>query len=444
MNRAKTAFPWWVLVIVSAVSLGMGLSVRPMVAIGCLGLLALVVALVAPTQWIIGALVFSLFATRLVLDVGGLGVRPEHVMAVALFAHACVRSQPGAALRAMVHPAALWFGAFIAWSALISWFQAPNSMKSMLIVAWLASDWIILVAILALAPTPSELIRQGARCASIAAVVAIGLWLLGVAGLTTFGTQAVPGLAFRSAYGLSFEANILAGLLMVWAFIALTDRRYLSPRLRTATVTLCVVAATLAYTRAAFVGFVFGSLLWRLQAGKALRVPVGKLVVSTVAVVSIAVAFPQHSSPLVARAGQLLDFASGTGAQRVSISTTAINDIHGVDILLGLGTNSYGQRHRDPSFPDTPTPGYLANYPLQVFYDGGLIGSLLLLGAFSTVIPARGIRRRRALLVATVYLVSAIATSPSWLASTWYLFAIGASLKNEHFGAVVDEDLVKA
>lgn len=444
MNRAKAAFPLSTLFLVAAVSLGMGVSLRPVVAVGYLGALALVVALVVPTKWMIGALVFSLFTTRLVVHVGGVGVRPEHIMAVALFAHACVRSHWGAVLRAMIHPAALWFGAFIAWSAVTSWFHAPDATKSMVIVLWLASDWVILVAILALAPNPSELIRQGTRGARIAAVVAIALWFLGAAGLTTFGTQSVPGVAFRSAYGLSFESNILAGLLMVWAFIASTDRRYLTPRLRTATVALCLVAATLAYTRAAFVGFLLGSLLWRLQAGKALRLPVGKVVVSAVAVLCLAVAFPRYSSPFVARAGQLLEFGSGTGAQRVSASTTALNDINGLNILLGLGTNSYGQRHLEPTV-DTPTPAYLANYPLQVFYDSGLIGSLLLLGAFLTVVPRKGPRRRRALLVAVVYLVSAIATSPGWFASTWYLFAIAALLKNEHSGSDVSVvDLVKS
>lgn len=430
VNGAKSALPWWIFALAASVFLGVAVSLRPVVAVAGLGCLALVVALVVPTEWIIGALVLSLFTTRLVIQVGGVGVRPEHVMAVALFAHACIRSKRGATLRAMVHPGALWFGAFIVWSALTSWFQAPDVAKSMVIVLWLASDWIILVAILAVGPKPSELIRQGARCARIAAVAAIVLWFLGAAGLTAFGTQVVHGVAFRSAYGLSFESNILAGVLMVWAFIAWTDSRHLTPRLRTATIALCLVAATLAYTRAAFVGFLLGSLLWRLQAKKTLRIPVGKVVASAVAVLCLAVLFPQFSSPFVARAGQLLDFGSGTGAQRVSASTTALKDLRGADLLLGLGSNSYGQRHLEPTLPDTPTPAYLANYPLQVLYDSGLIGSILLFGAFLVVVPVKGTRRRRALLIAVVYLVCAIATSPGWFASTWFLFAIAAALKS--------------
>lgn len=436
LRPQAVAVRWWTLFTLAAVALGFAVSYRPVLAIAALGCLVVLVAVTIPTEWIIGVLVCSLFTTRLVVHVGGLGVRPEHFMAVALIAHACVRSERGAVLRAILRPAALWFGAFILWSALISWFQAPFATRSLVIVTWLASDWVILVALLALAPKPSDLVRHGAHFASTAAAVAITLWLLGVAGITTFGTQVVPGLNFRPAYGLSFEANILAGVLMVWAFIALTDQRILSPRQRWVTIALCLTAATLAYTRAAFVGFLIGSLLWRMQAGKRFRLPMGKVVAAIFGVLCLAVVFPQYSSALGARAGQLLDLGSGTGAQRVSASATALKDLRGMNLLLGLGTNSFGQRHLEPTLPDTPTPGYLANFPVQVVYDSGLIGSTLLLGAFLAVVPRKGANKRRAILIAVVYLVSAIATSPAWFASTWYLFAVGALLKNERSAAM--------
>ena len=105
--------------------------------------------------------------------------------------------------------------------------------------------------------------------------------------------------------------------------------------------------------------------------------------------------------------------------------TTALGDIHGsTDVLLGLGLNTFGQRHLDPTVPELDRAAYLGNLPLEIFYDTGLIGVLLIVAAVASMRPLQRERPGRAVGLILIFLVCSITTSTFWFGSTWLLIAM--------------------
>jgi hypothetical protein len=187
------------------------------------------------------------------------------------------------------------------------------------------------------------------------------------------------------------------------------------------------VAVLVALTRGAVLGLLLGLLVWTVMSrGAALRRLVAWLALGGMLVAGLSVVSPATLHPIEEKLRLLVDTSSGTGRNRVNQWGTAIDDIHGLSWSVGLGLNSFGQRHLDPTLPDRPTPGYLGSLPLQVVYDTGLIGALLLAGAFVSVWPRSREGRRRALGLVVVVLVSTTATSTLWFGSTWALVALAA------------------
>jgi len=82
------------------------------------------------------------------------------------------------------------------------------------------------------------------------------------------------------------------------------------------------------------------------------------------------------------KAGQIFNLQSGTGAHRASEDRLALQDLRRSPIL-GLGTNSFGQRHlAEGSTLRNPLHGYLGNLYVRTLYDSGLLGLVLLLVVF--------------------------------------------------------------
>ncbi len=94
--------------------------------------------------------------------------------------------------------------------------------------------------------------RVGSAAAVGAAIAAIVLWVLSSSGLIAFGTQQETLTGAPAAYGLSFEANILASTLAIWLFLILTGSR--SNRFRAVALALLGTALVLSLTRAAIIG----------------------------------------------------------------------------------------------------------------------------------------------------------------------------------------------
>jgi hypothetical protein len=157
--------------------------------------------------------------------------------------------------------------------------------------------------------------------------------------------------------------------------------------------------------------------------------------VAAVGVLGFFFFIPRLAHPVAARASTLLDFRSGTGQYRATVAAIAIGDLHGLAWVTGLGTNSFGQRHLDPSLVDKPTPGYLGILPLQVVYDSGLVGAVLLGTAVLTLIPKNPRRAARSVGVLVVYVACGSATSPLWFGFTWILFGVAVAVRRQRGAA---------
>jgi len=91
------------------------------------------------------------------------------------------------------------------------------------------------------------------------------------------------------------------------------------------------------------------------------------------------------------KVNELTAFSSGTEAARYSELRTALADVH-VSPIFGLGTGTYGLRHPLKS----GLTNYIGNLWLRVFYDTGMVGFLLFVGAVAiTLFPTRTLLRAK-------------------------------------------------
>src|SRR5581483_4826183 len=146
---------------------------------------------------------------------------------------------------------------------------------------------------------------------------------------------------------------------------------------------------------------------------------------TTTAVAAFFFALVIGGGALIGKGLVLFQYRQTTGAYRLNTATTALTDLHqaGWHSLVGLGTNSYGQRHVDLTIPGHP-PGYLSILPLVVVYDTGVIGAVLAV-AFAVGVLRRGRYGpgTHAGILAAL-LVAATATNPMWFAYVWIVIAL--------------------
>lgn len=396
-------------------------------AIGGAGLLVpVLVVLAAASLQFLGwkrltvLLIGSTFVTFLRIDFLGASLRLEHLVLLACVVAMVAAGREQSLLTAARDRTAMFFAAFVLWSALASALQAVSPADSLLIVGWLALDWLFLVVILAAWDDPRAVARAGAQWAGPAAALALGLWVAASIAGTSFGVVTVDVERGTAATGLSFEPNLLGFTLAVWAFLVLTGVTGLPQRLRAAVLGVVLIGLTLSLTRAAMVGFGAGVLVWALLGGGLARRRILRVAGATaLGALVLAVFAPGTAAPVTRRASQMLDFGSGTGQLRVDSWRTALGDLDGLSWIIGLGSNSFGQRHQDPTLPGVPA--YLGNLPIQILYDGGIVGVVLLSLTVFSVLTRRRLRDGLGSGLITLYVVCAVATSPFWYGTTWLL-----------------------
>jgi hypothetical protein len=316
---------------------------------------------------------------------------------------------------------------WIAWSAGISLVRSPDPVESMQIVGWLAIDALMVLAVLGSGASSERIWAYIVRYGAWAAAIGCGIWVSARVVGTTVGVQTDTTTGAPAVYGLSFEANIFGATmaLLVMGVVAMGVPR--AARTGRAVYVLPIVGLLVSSTRSAALGLLAGLAAWAVMSGSLRargRILVG-LVVAFLSLALVALIAPSVAEPLVEKAAVAVDFSGGTGAVRAETWSIAVSDLSTTDLLIGKGTNSFGQRHRDQTQPQADRPGYIGNLPLQIVYDSGLVGALLLLVALLSAIPHGRIGRARALAMLIVYLACALATSPFWFASTWLLFAMG-------------------
>ena len=388
-------------------------------------------------------LVASLFVTRWRFQLAGRHFLPEHVIVLALIG-ALLAEGKAKTLRAIATDRTLLvLAAFIGWGAFVTLFQAPKVGESFGIVGWLAFDWLILVALVACFADAADLERLGVIFATVLGALAVTIGIASSLGITHLGTQAGFFGEARPVYAVSYEANILASTMAVWAFIALSSPH---PRVRSIArfcVPLAVGAIAFSLTRAVFIGFALGILAWGLAGGRQAARTVGKVAaVTLVAGLLALVVVPGVVAPVKDRMSHVFDVQSGTGESRTETAKHALSDLAGPQAVVGLGTNTYGQRHEEPTLPGHE--GYLQILPLQILYDGGVIGAGILVLALATVKPFSRPGRARAIGVLVIYATAATATSPFWLGSSWMLIALAVITRPGGGPAVLADDVERA
>lgn len=372
-----------------------------------------------------GLLIAASFVTRFELDVLGLGLRPEHVFvaigvgALLLIPRRAVPSSLGESRGVLVFVAL-----YIGWLALISQILAPDPGASFRIVGWLALD-LLVVAILVLAySSVDQLVAVGMRAAIVAFAIADALWVVALLGGGDLGVQTETLTGAPAAYGLMHEANILGGAAAIWLFIALTNRAPAQRRVAAYLVPVATLALLASLTRAAIIGLLLGLAIWGVVEGRWARRGLLRVAAITIATLGfVRVLFPALADAILTKLQALTEIDEGTGATRVSSLATALGDLGDWNWIHGLGANSFGQRHFEPTRPGEQIPAYLPSLPLEVLYSGGVIGVAILGAAMVAARPWRLVRSGRAWGVFAIYMVSAASTSPFWFASTWVLVA---------------------
>jgi hypothetical protein len=242
------------------IALGWSIVAEPKLAVVVLAVGACLAVQAIGVRRLLVVLIVTTFVTRFRIVVGGFHFMPEHVVLVAALLSLALSSRLSRVWTVLRSPTVMLLGLFIAWAGVVSFLRAPDPNASLAIVGWLALDWLILVFVLAAVDDSKTLERVGSAAAVGAAVAAIVLWALSSAGLIAFGTQHETLTGAPAAYGLSFEANILASTLAIWLFLILTGSR--SNRFRAVALALLGTALVLSLTRAAIIGLVLGLILW--------------------------------------------------------------------------------------------------------------------------------------------------------------------------------------
>lgn len=409
----------------SAVAMGAGLALSSplglallasagVFAVAALGLRPLVIALIAAT-----------FVTRLRIPVVERNFLVEHLLLIPILLAAFFHGHLDRIVQAIRHPTVLLMGAFVLWSALTSLLHSPEPSESFAIVAWLTLDWVILLVLLAAFSQALDLERLGIKFAALTATVAVGLWLAAAAGITSFGVQEEPLTGASAAYGLSFEANLLAGTMAVWVFLALSSRVRPFPRMNTYLIVVGSLALMLALTRSAVISLGVAVAVWGVAGGaRNFRRLLPWAALLAVGFVLALVLLPAATAPFTEKLGGAIELDEGTGANRVEDAKLALDDMTPQSWIVGLGTNSFGQRHFEATRPGKGEPGYLSALPLQVVYDTGVIGVLLIAAALLALRPWQLRDRARAAGVLIAFAGASLATSALWFGGTWMLIAL--------------------
>jgi O-Antigen ligase len=361
---------------------------------------------------------------------------------------------------------AIWLGADVASSL----FVAPDAVLSLRIVVWLAmsigAGWI--VSVLATCTDPDRDLRLALVVAGVAEVGAALIALVtGLVFGTSWGGYAIQdGIAVFRAYGLAWEPNIFGSGLAILLPVALDrflDRRRLIDLSGCA---LLALGVGMSLTRAVWIALLIGLVAYAVlrvmtsSGSVPIRRATGLMAAGTLSMgillgIGLTIAATGPSDPLVAQLSQpsLLGAPpSPTVSATTSVSVNppldltddmtlsfrlervrrALEDLRASPVV-GMGANSYGQRHLHPG---EDQPDYLAVFPITVLYDTGIVGlgGLGLFAALFVRMMWRSAQRRDSAPFLASFIVMAIAyvsTDALRFSQSWILMgvALGIALR---------------
>lgn len=450
------------------------------------------------------ALVFALAsASRLVLEtpVGTLRLEQPAIAALVVVAVARVRRE------GLHAPRQVWLiGAavlvYLVAMTMSSALVAPQPIASLRTALW----WAISAAGGAAA---FVLLRGRALAGSDAFVVSgTGFAVIGIVAAVIFGIagpDVAPGIQDTltvqpRVFGLGWETNLYASYIaavLILSVGASSGRR----KMMVGTVALLGIAFPLGVTRGAYLGLAAGALstgavlAWRARRGtfrvsKTLAATVGVGAVSlAVGVVCVALLLPNNDvrlerglsaalpspTPIATLAPTAAPTSGGTPAPtplptpaptpkaapsprptlapavdtigfRLARVEPALEDFRQSPVI-GLGANSFGQRHADAS--QGGAPDHLPFLILAVPYESGLVGTVALLLAILLILGGLFAQTRgtRAVLAASLLgaivslLVAYQATNALHFATNWLLLGLAVAV-GWGGGAAADDDLL--
>jgi hypothetical protein len=393
--------------------------------IAILGVFAVVVYRDRPLACL-AALATTAWCSRTVVDFLGLSIRVEQPAVVVLAAwllwrhHALILS---VARQYVVAIAGI--GVWLAAILLSSYLKAPNPGASLRIEAWLCIS-ILSAGVAAVLALRLQSNRDAGSAFVLAAAVQVGIALFALVtgrflGIAWGGYWLVDGSGVFRAFALVWEPNIFGSCVAIVAPFAVDRFIRLGRPIDLIPLSLVSLGLGIALTRAAWIAvlaglisyacimavrenvfvahvarqisaalivLVFGSLLgiyltaWGQGASPGLlaqRAPAPETIQVPALASGIAIAASSPgatsaptASPTVGPA-IAVDLTSGENiAYRAKQAVQALSDIL-TSPAIGLGANSYGQRHVGSS--QANLPDYLSTFPLTVLYDSGLVGA---------------------------------------------------------------------
>jgi hypothetical protein len=365
--------------------------------------------------------VVATYMTRLDVHVQGHAVRPEHVLTLLLVARLLhVRSTPSRERTAIV---CLSLG-FVAANVASTLLFAPAGGESATVISWLVLDVVLVAALLSIPEYVDVILDTGVAVSALAAFAAVSLWTLSYAGGADIGVQPDPAYGGHAAYVLSFEANTLGSSLAVWGVVAAAARRP-HGRSRQVWFHLLIAAGILSsQTRAALVAYLVGLVIIGVGHRRVSITAVAVMFVSVAVLGAGGRGLPTSLAHLSNKFLYTLDVHSRDSSLRLHNASVAIKDLHGLSYVLGLGTNSFGQRHFDSSRPGEQIPAYLGILPLQLLYDSGVVGFFAAALLWLRAARFGRVTRSSTAAVTLAYLICSTATSVLWFSSTWIFLAL--------------------
>jgi len=414
--------------VVIATAAAVGATGSPVVAALVAGVVVLLLLTGLPTGVLVGLFVASTFVTRFGIEVAGRTVRAEYVAGV-LLALSLLPRYARAPFDQRARAVLLMLTAYLLYSTAVTVLFAPAPAASATVLIWFASDCLILLALVRVPDLVPRLVRWGTCLACGTAVIGVSAWLLANAGGPQLLVQPDPAYGGLAAYGLSYEANIFAGITCTWAMVALVSPRAWVPSgVRVSLIGLAPVVALVSHTRAALIALGAGVLVLLLvrSSGQVRRKIMPALLAMGALGSVVLVAGVPGTGKIVDKFSQSLDVNSANTRLRIDNSLVAVDDLRPSTAILGLGTNSYGQRHLQQAVDGSLVPSYIGNLPLQVLYDTGLVGLLIIGIGLWVASRKRALPGPGAAVLTTLFAVS-LATSFFWFAATWVLVLVGCA-----------------
>lgn len=388
--------------------------------LGMLWLIAsLILGVVVPFQRLMSLVVYAGMATGVALHLGEATVRLDLLLLPMALSAAIAQGHLHRTFHALQRRAPLLLAGWIVIEAASSLASSVNTAASLWVVCWHVSNLLIVGLLCAAFEDDRKgLEKVGLRAALLVAASGLATWAwAAVTHHDNWGANTISGFGIR-AHGLAYEPNILAATAIMWMMILITDQQPVRAR-QWIRIALLLAVVPLTSSRAPILALVVGLAVYVLSRPGIIGRVLPLALFGALGVAGISAFAPSAFAPIFAKLSAF-SFQDQTAQYRYNSWHLALADLHDSSgWAWGMGANSFQQRHLDPTRPGENIGYYLGNLPLQMLYDTGIVGCLLLGGAGLALVHAGHLSRRLALMA--TFTAIALATSP-FAFSSWWLF----------------------